>query len=71
MFGMSAMVVTILGFPFFAALLRPAVEQKQFWLYLFPPVWFSGLFELFLGGQNRFLASLGMLAIKMTGLASW
>ncbi len=69
MFGMSAMVLTILGFPFFAALLRPAVEQKQFWLYLFPPVWFSGLFELFLGGQNRFLASLGMLAIKMTGLA--
>jgi len=69
MFGMSAMVVSILGFPFFAGLLRPAVEQKQFWLYLFPPVWFSGLFELFLGGQNQLLASLGMLAIKMTGLA--
>jgi len=69
MFGMSAMVVSILGFPFFAGLLRPAVEQKQFWLYLFPPVWFSGLFELFLGGQNQVLASLGMLAIKMTGLA--
>jgi hypothetical protein len=69
MFGMSAMVVSILGFPFFAGLLRPAVEQKQFWLYLFPPVWFSGLFELFLGGQNSFLASLGMLAIKMTALA--
>jgi hypothetical protein len=69
MFGMSAMVVTIFGFPFFAGLLRPAVEQKQLWLYLFPPVWFSGLFELFLGGDNQFLASLGMLAIEMTGLA--
>jgi hypothetical protein len=69
MFGMSAMVATILDFPFFAGLLRPAVEQRQFWLYLFPPVWFSGLFELFLGGQNRFLASLGMLSIKMTALA--
>jgi hypothetical protein len=73
MFGMSLMVVSILGFPFFAGLLRPAVEQKQFWLYLFPPVWFSGLFELFLGGQglvpNRFLASLGIFAIQMTGLA--
>jgi hypothetical protein len=69
MLGMSAMVVTILGFPFFAGLLRPAVEQRQLWLYLFPPVWFTGLFELFLAGQNEFLASLGMLAVKMTGLA--
>jgi len=69
MFGMSAMVASILGFPFFAGLLRVAVEQRQFWLYLFPPVWFSGLFELFLGEQNQFLASLGMLAVKMTGLA--
>ena len=69
MLGMSAMVMSILGLPFSAGLLRPAVEQKQLWLYLFPPVWFSGLFELFTGGQNQFLASLGMLAIKMTGLA--
>jgi len=69
MFGMSAMVITVLGFPFFAGLLRPAVEQRQFWLYLFPPVWFSGLFELLLGAQNQFLASLGMLSIQMTALA--
>lgn len=69
MFGMSAMVMSILGLPFSAGLLRPAVEQKQLWLYLFPPVWFSGLFELFTRGQNQFLASLGMLSIKMTALA--
>jgi hypothetical protein len=69
MAGMSAMVMTVLGFPFFAGLLRPAVEQKQWWLYLFPPVWFSGLYEMLLGGDNRFLVSLGMLAIKMTALA--
>jgi hypothetical protein len=69
MLGMSVMVMSILGLPFSAGLLRPAVEQQQFWPYLFPPVWFSGLFELFTGGQNQFLASLGMLAIKMTGLA--
>jgi hypothetical protein len=73
MLGMSAMVMSVLGFPFFAGLLRPAIEQKQFWVYLFPPIWFSGLFELLVGGQNvvpnEFLASLGMFAIKMTGLA--
>ncbi len=69
MFGMSAMVMTVLGFPVYSAFLRPAVEQKQLWLYLFPPVWFSGLYEMFLGGRNRFLVSLGVLAIEMTALA--
>jgi hypothetical protein len=69
MFGMSAMILTVLGFPVYSAFLRPAVEQQQLWLYLFPPAWFSGLYEMFLGGQNQFLASLGMLAIKMTAFA--
>ena len=69
MFGMSAMVLTVLGFPLYSAFLKPAVEQKQLWLYLFPPAWFCGLYEMFLGGQNPFLVSLGMLAIKMTALA--
>ena len=69
MCGMSFMVVTILGFPTYSALLPGAIAHKQIWLYLFPPVWFSGLYELFLGGPNHFLASLGILAIKMTALA--
>ncbi len=69
MFGMSAMVLTVLGFPVYSAVFHRALEQRQIWLYLFPPAWFSGLYELFLGGPNQFLASLGMLAIKMTGLA--
>ena len=69
MVGMSAMVMTVLGFPVYSALLRPALEHKQTWLYLFPPVWFSGLYELFLGGGDAFLASLGMLAIKAPAIA--
>jgi hypothetical protein len=69
MFGMSAMVMTVLGMPVYLAFLQTGVEQQQLWLYLFPPAWFSGLFELFLGGPNQFLASLGMLAIEMTALA--
>jgi hypothetical protein len=69
MFGMSAMVMTVLDFPVYSAFLKPAVEHRQLWLYLFPPVWFSGLYELFLGGQNQVLLSVGMLAVKMTGLA--
>ena len=69
MLGMSAMVMTVLGFPVYSAMFPRALAQKQIWLYLFPPAWFSGLYELVLGGQNRFLASLGMLAIKMTAFA--
>ena len=69
MLGMSAMVMTVVGFPVYSAFLRPALEQRQWWLYLFPPAWFSGLYELFLAGQNRFLTSLGMFSLKMTALA--
>ena len=69
MLGMCMMILTVLGFPVYSAFLRAAIEQRQLWLYLFPPAWFSGLYEMFLGGQNRFLVSLGMLAIKMTALA--
>jgi hypothetical protein len=70
MAGMSLMIMTVLGFPVYSAFLKPAVEQKQLWLYLFPPVWFSGLYEMILGGPNQFLVSLGVLAIKMTALAT-
>jgi hypothetical protein len=70
MAGMSLMITMVLGFPVYSVFLRPAVEQKQSWLYLFPPAWFSGLYEMFLGGQNQYLVSLGSLAIKMTGLAT-
>ena len=68
MFGMSAMVMTVFGFPVYSAVFPRALEQKQIWLYLFPPAWFSGLYELLLEGRNQFLVSLGMLAIKMTAL---
>ncbi len=52
MFGMSAMVMTVLGLPVYSALLRPAIEKQQLWLYLFPPAWFSGVYEVILGGPT-------------------
>ena len=66
--GMSAMVMSVVGFPVYSTFLKPAVEQQQAWLYLFPPAWFSGLYECLLGGPSQFLASLGILALKMTTL---
>lgn len=69
MLGMSAMVMSTLGFPAYAGLIRSAVEKKQWWLHLFPPAWFGGLYEMILGGGNPMLASLGSFAIEMTAAA--
>jgi hypothetical protein len=69
MLGMSLMVITMLGFPVYSSLLKRGIEGRQIWLYLFPPIWFSGLYEKFAGGQNELLASLGTMSIEMTTLA--
>ncbi len=70
MLGMSMAVMLVLAFPVYAGLFPRAMEQRQLWLYLFPPVWFSGLYELCLGGRDQLLVSLGILSIKMTALAA-
>jgi hypothetical protein len=64
MLGMSVMVLSLLGFPLYAALFPRALQEHQIWLYLFPPVWFSGVYELALGGGNPTMRSLGRLAIE-------
>jgi hypothetical protein len=68
MLGMSFMLLSILGFPFYSALFPLALLQHQLWFSLFPPVWFSGLYELILSGGNRLLVSLGVLSIKATAV---
>lgn len=69
MFGMSLMVLAILTFPIYSMLLRPAAETHGLWLWFFPPVWFSGLYELLLAGRNELFVSLGSFALKMLGTA--
>jgi hypothetical protein len=68
MAGLSLTVLTLLSFPVYAGLLKPGIEKRQLWLYLFPPAWFSGVYELFLGGPNQLLVSLGKQAFEMTAL---
>lgn len=70
MLGMSAMVLSILTFPIYASLLRPAAQAHQLWLWCFPPVWFTGLFELFLKGGTGLFASLGVFALRMLAIAA-
>ena len=67
MLGMSSMVLSILTFPIYVLLLRPAVLNHRLWLWFFPPVWFTGLFELFLKGGSGLFAGLGVYALRMLG----
>jgi hypothetical protein len=69
MLGMSAMVISTLGFPAYAGLIRSAVEEKQWWLHLFPPAWFGGLYEMIMGAGDSMLMSLGRFGLEMTGAA--
>jgi hypothetical protein len=69
MLGLSVMVISTLGFPAYAGLVQSAVEKQQWWLHLFPPAWFGGLYEMILGGGNPTLVSLGTFALEMTGAA--
>lgn len=69
MLGMSVMVISTLGFPAYAGLVQPAIEKRQWWLHLFPPAWFGGLYEMILGGGKPALVSLGTFALEMTGAA--
>lgn len=61
MLSMSLMVLSLLGFPIYSALLRRGIEERQLWVYMFPPVWFEGIYDLLLGEHNQLLSSLGIL----------
>lgn len=69
MLGMSLMVISTLGFPAYAGLIRSGIEHQQRWLYLFPAAWFGGLYEMISGGGNPVLASLGTFALEVIGSA--
>ncbi len=69
MAGMSLMILCILTYPIYMALLRPAAETHRLWLWCFPPVWFTGLYDLFLFGRHGLFASLGVYSFQMLGVA--
>ncbi|HEX4274282.1 MAG TPA: hypothetical protein VHZ74_02955, partial [Bryobacteraceae bacterium] len=63
-FGMSLMVLSVSTYPIYFLLLKPAAEAHQHWLWFFPPVWFTGFYDLLLPGGDPFFASLGHYAIR-------
>jgi hypothetical protein len=69
MCGMSLMILSILTYPIYMQLLRPAAESHQLWLWLFPPVWFTGLYDLFVSHARGLFASLGVYSLQMLAAA--
>jgi hypothetical protein len=67
MCGMSLMILSILTYPIYMQLLGRATESHQLWLWLFPPVWFTGLHDLFLPNAQGLFASLGVYGLQMLG----
>jgi hypothetical protein len=63
-FGMSLMVLSVSTYPVYFLLLKPAAESRQPWLWFFPPVWFTGIYEMLLPGGDPFFAYLGRYGMK-------
>ena len=69
MCGMSFMILSLLTYPIYMKLLRTAAENDHIWLWLFPPVWFTGLYDLFFPNAQGLFASLGVWALEMLAAA--
>jgi hypothetical protein len=65
MCGMCLMILSLLTYPIYMQLLRPAAESHELWLWLFPPVWFTGLYDLFLPDAQGLFVSLGVHSLRM------
>jgi hypothetical protein len=62
---MSLTILSLLTYPLYMQLLRNAAETRQLWLWLFPPVWFTGLYDLFFPDAHGLFVSLGVHALRM------
>jgi len=69
MCGMGLMILSLLTFPIYAQLLRPAAEHRQVWVWFFPPVWFMGFYDLFFPNPHGLFAVLGIHAIRTLAAA--
>ena len=62
MAGMSLMILALLMFPVYSMLLPLAAHTHAAWLWFFPPIWFTGLYDLLLQPSDPLFASLGRFA---------
>lgn len=69
MLGMSTMVLCILLYPIYSILLKPAANTHDLWIWLFPPVWFTGVYDLLLPARNALFVSLGVQGLGALAIA--
>jgi hypothetical protein len=69
MAGMSLMILALLMFPVYSMLLPSAAQTHAAWLWFFPPIWFTGLYDLLLPPSDPLFASLGRFAGEALGVA--
>jgi hypothetical protein len=69
MAGMSLTILALLMFPVYSMLLPNAARTHAVWLWLFPPIWFTGLYDLLLTPSDPLFASLGTFAGEALGVA--
>jgi hypothetical protein len=62
--GMSLMILSLLLFPVYSQMLPLAAHTNAAWLWFFPPVWFTGMYDLFLPHSDPIFASLGRFALQ-------
>ncbi len=63
--GMSLMTAALLLYPVYAFLLPSLAMTHSAWLYVLPPVWFAGLYDLLLPTRtDPFFASLGTFGLS-------
>jgi len=69
MCGMSLAILSILTYPIYMSLLRHAAQTQQLWLWLFPPVWFTGVYDLLLPNAKGLFVDLGEHGLRMLAVA--
>lgn len=69
MLGMSASIVSLLLYPIYSLLLRPAGEANELWPWLAPPVWFAGIYDLILPSRNTLFGDLGGHGVMLLAAA--
>jgi hypothetical protein len=67
--GLSLTILSVVTYPTYVRLLSHAAETHQAWLWFFPPVWFTGIYDLFTPGAEGIFVSLGAHSLRMLGAA--
>jgi hypothetical protein len=67
--GMSLMILALLLYPVYSLMLPEAAFKHSQWLWFFPPVWFTGMYDLLLPHSDPLFASLGKFGLEALGAA--